>query len=1286
MSQVDWSNFRRSLNPDSVQGAVSVLDELARWWLTPQAKKMAAELLQRDYWLGEPILSQQVGSCWIMVVNRDTSTHELLKAAFLLPLIWLPGIPHDPRLPQAVAELAREVTELLDDAPPHTTRDWGLQVYFESEPRRAIPANEVMEYPDLSQIPVWPDEFRSGWTALAGGLYAACRGSCTKSNVWVTGAWDHRSGITQIGGVKDKLRLADAYFRETPGLRERDMYVILPVENFAEATREANEQSYQFNLVRFLSGENDPVRALDPYLELLGVSAPDAGRRELQANESPEAGLFEVRRFDRYRESDAAYFLGRDADVDKVVDLLSWNPIVLLKGDSGVGKSSLLHAGLCPKLRSIGWHVAVLRPGQNPGQSVPSGLTLRLLRSGNFSPPLDYARFRSEMAPLLSTKHTHGLVLVMDQMEELAWDHTDASEIDTVRRFLQDIYRDRNKRPLLKVVCAYRHDVSIRLERIWQDISGDDAGLRYHVLEGLTIDNAAEVLRQAIQKRDWAVNIEPIDLAERLSEQSRGKVGRGQVYPLFVQIVMAECEPSRTLTAASLSEAGDVAGIIGCFLRGTLADLEAEGGHGKHARRILESLSGSRGQRVSRTVEELASETNLSERILQDVLRRLESKRLIRRLGVEFEILHDQLASAIISGMGDHRRQAKRSVELLDAKRAKYQVIRELHSDLALVDVFQHRHEVRVTREQQLFLLGSRIAGQEFEPDSPRPRLPIGWFWFRQQEVSAFRKLLADLCDDPQPEVRSAAVSFLGVFGDEADLPIGMAMLEDSEERVCASAIGMIAQFDKAEIKTLLQHLIKDYRRPLVRQAAVRALAFHRTPTDLPDVQQLAHDRDPSVQQAALEQLQGDLSSDDLPWLRNWLDDGDPILREFAVRMIARFEHPEDLPRLRNMLDDDVASIRRSAVEAIGRFSDPDDLTVFVHRMDDPDTEVQLAAESAIAEFDEPSGLPALRSLARDPKWNVRQAVVQAIGCFAKAEDANLVRTLVRDENRLVRQVAVQMLPRFREVQDLPWLFDILQSCSEEDNRNDPDMADAAARAIAEMQTPEAPDLLVKMIADPPGVADDAKAAVREAAIRALAPFGRSEDVPMFEMLTTDENWRVRHAALQVLASCNDPAHRPFFLRLTEDPDDTVRLSAARALAQFALGEDEEVFCRLVLDESAEVREVAVQALAKRLRAEYLDLLRERIEDEDEDVHVRSAALDAIEGNRDPDSVPLLQEFAQAADYELRQAATLSLTRIAERNFLGTWLDQWSKDLHSDVLRILDEELYSPEWWHHAEV
>lgn len=67
-------------------------------------------------------------------------------------------------------------------------------------------------------------------------------------------------------------------------------------------------------------------------------------------------------------------FVGREREVQRLQDMVKAQPMVMVTGPSGVGKSSLVAAGLQPALSADGWSVASFRPGATPYESVARAL------------------------------------------------------------------------------------------------------------------------------------------------------------------------------------------------------------------------------------------------------------------------------------------------------------------------------------------------------------------------------------------------------------------------------------------------------------------------------------------------------------------------------------------------------------------------------------------------------------------------------------------------------------------------------------------------------------------------------------------------------------------------------------------------------------------------------------------------------------------------------------------------------------------------------------------------
>src|SRR5207253_8257541 len=86
-------------------------------------------------------------------------------------------------------------------------------------------------------------------------------------------------------------------------------------------------------------------------------------------------------------ERDTQLFFGREAEVESVASQIVAHRSFILHGRSGVGKSSLLRAGLTPRLKAAGHHVFVIRSFTDPLHQMTAALIhlLNPLSSGALS-------------------------------------------------------------------------------------------------------------------------------------------------------------------------------------------------------------------------------------------------------------------------------------------------------------------------------------------------------------------------------------------------------------------------------------------------------------------------------------------------------------------------------------------------------------------------------------------------------------------------------------------------------------------------------------------------------------------------------------------------------------------------------------------------------------------------------------------------------------------------------------------------------------------------------------
>jgi hypothetical protein len=119
---------------------------------------------------------------------------------------------------------------------------------------------------------------------------------------------------------------------------------------------------------------------------------------------------------DYYEEKDAPLFAGRERDVGRIADVATVARTVVLYGKSGLGKTSILLAGVFPELRARGCLPIHLRTLQRPIEDVYAEVARKVGAGAAERAPS--ATQQDLVALLRNASKEQTLVLVLDQFEE----------------------------------------------------------------------------------------------------------------------------------------------------------------------------------------------------------------------------------------------------------------------------------------------------------------------------------------------------------------------------------------------------------------------------------------------------------------------------------------------------------------------------------------------------------------------------------------------------------------------------------------------------------------------------------------------------------------------------------------------------------------------------------------------------------------------------------------------------------------------------------------------------
>ncbi|HMG23371.1 MAG TPA: serine/threonine-protein kinase, partial [Kofleriaceae bacterium] len=173
-----------------------------------------------------------------------------------------------------------------------------------------------------------------------------------------------------------------------------------------------------------------------------------------------------------YGPTDHASFVGRDHDIEALIDQLDRQPIVTVVGPSGSGKTSFLAAGLIPCLEPR-WQAELVRPGGDP----PAVLAA-IAGRGEAHPYREAAQRDTAMPPAevaaglvrLAEIRDITLVVIVDQAEELFTMCGDAAR----RAEFAEALVLASASPRVRVALALRDDFLCRVEQLpaWRGLLG----------------------------------------------------------------------------------------------------------------------------------------------------------------------------------------------------------------------------------------------------------------------------------------------------------------------------------------------------------------------------------------------------------------------------------------------------------------------------------------------------------------------------------------------------------------------------------------------------------------------------------------------------------------------------------------------------------------------------------------------------------------------------------------------------------------------------------------------
>ena len=874
---------------------------------------------------------------------------------------------------------------------------------------------------------------------------------------------------------------------------------------------------------------------------------------------------------------DAPIFFGRGRETDELLTRVRENRFVAVVGASGSGKSSLVGAGLVPRLsadpelrrlvpaydRNTGqWHGLHVTPGElgdNPFVPLAARLAPALARPARaliaeLSTEPD--RLSACLAAVLAADRTAAEALVViDQFEELFTLAAPAY----VGRFVAMLVATAES-PRARVVITMRADFYHRC-------------LAFPELTRLLERGQFPLSAPRDTLLDMIVG--PADRAGlRLEEGLPGRLladtgGDGGALPLLAY-TLDELHRvgagTRTLTHEAYEGLGGVRGAIGTRAEDVFnhrLDDEARAAFDRVFGQLVEIDEAGRATRRRAAAAVVAPDA--AARQLVDVF--TDARLIVQGADPRHEPTVYVAHEALFAGW--HRLRA-----WIETVRDDFRLLRKTTvaaqewNDNGRSDAFRWPHE--------------RLAPVYDVIKRRRPVLEPVVESFIEPEYVRSLALLAD--PGTEPTRRYGLIDRLVAIGD-VTVPGLAALLGSGDEQVREAAAMALVRLTEASVPALIEVVTS-----ASADARLGALGALRQIGDQRGLSAYAYAlRDPdvrvrSVAAGAIEALGGDLATGPL---EEALSDQDLDVRWRAVGVLGAFGAEATRPLLISTADPD-PKVRTRAMDALTRAAPIDQLVDALH---DDMAQVRSAAADALAAAGSPAAT-ALCVALRDDDPDVRWRAAGALGAIGDPATAPALVEALADGEAAVRRSAISALGRCG-ADGVAALTAVLAGA-------DADPADAATHALAAIGAPAVPHLAGLIERPQPGtVRVRAAAALRGIglpAVPALATLLSAAD-PTARILASHCLAALSADAVPVLAEAlaepgtadlaaatlreiGDPA-RLTVMSLATHSDGPVRAGAATALAGCASADGWRVLIDLLRDPDPAVRERAARSVSE---------------------------------------------------------------------------------------------------------
>jgi HEAT repeat protein len=768
-----------------------------------------------------------------------------------------------------------------------------------------------------------------------------------------------------------------------------------------------------------------------------------------------------------FKIEDRDIFYGRETAAHELYQAILKDQLTILHAHSGAGKTSLLNAGLSPKLIESGRLPVYARAYEDPVAAIKQAVIPPSLGPWpELFEELDLDEFLG-LACIHLSRQVKELVIILDQFEEFFIFPPE----DAVRQpFITDLAACINDKNLpIRFVVAIRKDYYSDLAELKDNIP--TIFFNEYRLNHMTRKEAESAVVGPLAYLNNNINYEQNLLDNLLDELFRGGVELPHLQIICNRLYAAAGNGDRRITSSLYKKLGGTEGILGSYLTTELQKLP--GRQSEIAREILKELVSSESTKRVLPYQSLAGRIKVEKPILDETLTRLVNARLLHRWETAGTISYEMAHEYLIAEIGRWIDQ----------------------SDL----VFKHAEELLARETTTWRIHGTLIPVERLALLLPHCEK------FKDNDNDAQLALYLSALKHRSEEVRIWAVEALGQLGDRRVVEPLINILENNYSVIRSRATTALGQLGRPAIAPLLAALRDE--KIQVRTGAIEALT-QLGELALEPLKTALGDEDDRVRSSAATVL-GQLGDNRaVEPLMAALNDKDGPVRYTAARALAKLRDSRAVEPLINVLSDEDWRVRDRAAKALGLLGDTRAIAPLIVTLGDPDGRVQDRATEALGNLGESTLEPLIFALGNENK-RVRCHAAQLLGQLGSRRAAEPLIFLLGDEDENVRSQAIEALSQLGGDQTVELLKDTLKDTREY-------VRHAAVHTLSRLGIMEI-ELLIAALKDKDW-------SVRRSAAVALGQLGDTRAVEPLINALMDCDWRVRAGAAVSLGQFGEQA------------------------------------------------------------------------------------------------------------------------------------------------------------------